>query len=117
MMSRSLYHIESLVPAARGRRYKLVLVLTWTDIEGRAQRKTIPFGHRAYKHNYSPAARANYLRRSAGIVDGEGNPTKDNPLSPNYWSRRVLWASDEKFFDIHNPEIAERQARVEAYKP
>lgn len=41
-------------------------------------------------HN-DPKRRANYLARSAGIKDGAGRLTKDNPLSPNYHSRRVLW--------------------------
>jgi hypothetical protein len=116
-MIKSLYHIVSLAPAPDGRRHKLVVLLSWTDAQGRTRRKRIAFGHRDYRHNYSPAARANYLRRSAGIVDGDGNPTRDNPLSANYWSRRVLWASGEKFFDIQNPDIAQRQARVEAYRP
>lgn len=35
--------------------------------------------------------RNNYLARSSGIKDKQGNLTKDNPLSPNYHSRRVLW--------------------------
>ena len=35
--------------------------------------------------------RKNFLTRSAGIRDKQGNLTKDNPLSPNYHSRRILW--------------------------
>lgn len=52
---------------------------------------TIHFGQKGYKHNYSPTARERYLRRSAGIKDGSGKLTKDNPLRANYWSRRFLW--------------------------
>ena len=33
----------------------------------------------------------NYCTRSYGILDGNGNPTRNNPLSPNYWSRKILW--------------------------
>ena len=33
----------------------------------------------------------NYLTRSAGIKDKEGKLTKDNKLSPNYHSRKILW--------------------------
>jgi len=35
--------------------------------------------------------RANYLARSAGIRDGQGGLTKDDPSSPNWHSRRILW--------------------------
>jgi hypothetical protein len=35
--------------------------------------------------------RASYLARSAGIRDAQGRLTKDNRLSPNYHSRRILW--------------------------
>jgi len=35
--------------------------------------------------------RANYLKRSAGIRDGKGQLTKDNPMSPNFHSRKILW--------------------------
>tara|TARA_R100001440_G_scaffold16888_1_gene28627 strand:+ start:5877 stop:6149 length:273 start_codon:yes stop_codon:yes gene_type:complete len=41
-------------------------------------------------HNDSKR-RKNYLTRSAGIKDKNGNLTKDNPKSPNYHSRRILW--------------------------
>ena len=43
------------------------------------------------KNHMDPVRRKNYLSRSAGIKDGKGNLTKDNPLSPNYHARRVLW--------------------------
>ena len=51
----------------------------------------IAFGDKDYRHNYSTEAKANYLNRSAGIRDKDGNLTKDDPWSPNYWSRKVLW--------------------------
>jgi len=43
------------------------------------------------KNHNDKKRRKNYLTRSAGIKDGKGNLTKDNPLSPNYHSRRILW--------------------------
>jgi len=53
--------------------------------------KLIHFGATGYKHNYSPAAKKNYLSRSAGIRNKAGKLTKDDPFSPNYWARRILW--------------------------
>lgn len=53
--------------------------------------KLVHFGDPAYRHNYSEAARENYLKRSAGIRDGEGNLTKNNKHSANYWARKILW--------------------------
>lgn len=52
----------------------------------------IHFGAVGYQNNYSERAWCSYLTRSAGIRDGKGNLTKNNKLSPNYWSRKVLWA-------------------------
>jgi hypothetical protein len=53
--------------------------------------RLVHFGQKGYKHNYSPAAKANYLSRSAGIRNKSGQLTKDDSFSPNYWARRVLW--------------------------
>ena len=53
--------------------------------------KTINFGHKSYRHNYSKKARANYAKRSGGIRDKSGRLTKNNKMSANYWSRKVLW--------------------------
>lgn len=36
-----------------------------------------------------------YCARSYGITDKNGNPTRDDILSPNYWSRKV-WRCKEK---------------------
>lgn len=55
--------------------------------------RLIHFGQRGYKHNYSEAAKKNYLTRSAGIRNKSGELTKDDIFSPNYWARRVLWPS------------------------
>jgi len=51
----------------------------------------IHFGARGYKHNYSEKAWRSYIARASGIKNKQGQPTKDNKLSPNYWSIRVLW--------------------------
>lgn len=44
-----------------------------------------------YTKHKNAKRRKNYLTRSAGIRDKNGKLTKDNKLSPNYWSRRILW--------------------------
>ena len=41
-------------------------------------------------HN-DPKRRKNYLTRTAGIKDKSGKLTKDDPKSPNYHARRILW--------------------------
>ena len=58
--------------------------------------RQIHFGASGYGHNYSKTARASYLARSAKIRDAAGKLTKDDPLSPNYWARRYLWAGPSK---------------------
>jgi len=57
--------------------------------------KKIHYGHTAYA-NYgnghkSTKRRNNYLSRSGGIKDAQGNLTKDNPMSKNMHSRLDLW--------------------------
>jgi hypothetical protein len=56
------------------------------------QIKVLEFGQKGYGHNYSQEARANYLARSGGIRNKEGQLTKSDKFSPNYWARKVLWA-------------------------
>lgn len=65
--------------------------------------KVVHFGNPAYQHfkdrtgiwksldHGDKDRRKNYLTRSAGIKDKSGKLTKDNPLSPNYHARRILW--------------------------
>jgi hypothetical protein len=65
--------------------------------------KTIHFGSTSMEHfkdktgiwkskdHGDPKRRANYLARSAGIKDGQGRLTKDDPSSPNWHSRKILW--------------------------
>lgn len=64
---------------------------------------TVDFGHTAYEDytmHGDDKRRVAYLKRSAGIRDGRGKLTKNNPLSGVYWSRRILWASGESFAGI-----------------
>ncbi len=58
--------------------------------------KLVRFGKRGYEHNYSSDAKQNYLNRSAGIRDKNGNLTKDNKLSANYWARKTLWPKNQE---------------------
>jgi hypothetical protein len=59
------------------------------------QVKLIHFGQKGYKHNYSDAAKKNYLTRSAGIRGKDGNLTANDKFSANYWARRELWPKNE----------------------
>jgi tRNA nucleotidyltransferase/poly(A) polymerase len=68
--------------------------------------KLIHFGQKGYKHNYSAAAKKNYLARSAGIRKKDGSLTKDDKFSANYWARKVLWPKGKKSEDV--------QSRMEA---
>ncbi len=54
-------------------------------------RDATPLRAYAQDDHRDPRRRANYLARAGGIVDKHGRKTKDNPLSPNYWSIRYLW--------------------------
>ena len=66
--------------------------------------KTIHFGEKTMEHfsdktglldksksHNNQIRRKNYLTRSAGIKTQNGKLTKDDPESPNYHSRRILW--------------------------
>lgn len=59
------------------------------------QFKLLGYGHRSYSHNYSPRAKKNYLTRSAGIRNKNGQLTKDDVFSRNYWARRKLWPKNK----------------------
>jgi hypothetical protein len=79
--------------AESGDKHKMK-VLVYHD----GKQKLIRFGLRGmqdYTQHKDKKRRENYLKRSAGIRDGDGNLTKDNPFSANYWSRRILWDSGE----------------------
>lgn len=56
--------------------------------------KLVKYGLRGmqdYTQHHDEKRRENYLKRSAGIRDKNGKPTKDDPFSPNYWARKDLW--------------------------
>lgn len=59
-------------------------------------KKIIHFGDKNYTnygiHNNKQRLNS-YLKRSAGIRDKKGQLTRNNPLSANYWSRKILWNS------------------------
>jgi hypothetical protein len=70
----------------------------------RVKGKLIHFGFKGMQHfkdktgllpkslNHGDKTRQkNFLTRSAGIRDKQGKLTKNNPMSPNYHARRVLW--------------------------
>ena len=79
-------------------------VLVWDEKRGKD--KIVHFGHRDYEdftQHHDLQRKKNYLTRSAGITDGSGNLTKDDPLSANYWSRRYLWNSRERKLNVSPP--------------
>ena len=91
-------------------------VLVWDSRAGRDA--LVRFGHPAYEdftQHGDPRRRASYLARSAGIRDGAGQLTKDDPLSANYWSRRFLWASGEPYADAGPGRPSTR--RPSAWRP
>ena len=68
--------------------------------------KVIDFGDSTAQHYFDKSGlldkklnhgdkkrQASYLARSAGIKNKKGELTKDDPLSPNYHSRRILWGA------------------------
>jgi len=68
--------------------------------------------------------RKNYLTRSKGIKNKEGKTTRNYPLSPNYWSRRILWKSgepwlaiDKKYWKLLDDQIDKIKNLEEAKRP
>jgi len=86
----------------RSNRYKME-VLVWDPQEGYVLVRFGDKDYQDYTQHGDDIRRQNYLTRSAGIRDGSGRLTKDNPMSANYWSRRVLWASGEPFSGLQRP--------------
>ena len=76
---------------------KMRAIFKYKDVEHH-----VDFGHieyQDYRQHRDKVRRNNYLTRSGGIKDKAGHLTKDNVLSPNYWSRRILWNSREKHYE------------------
>lgn len=68
--------------------------------------KIIHFGSKSYQdftQHHSLIRKTNYLRRSAYIRKG-GKLSKSDYTSPNFWSRRFLWASKEKYGRLPLPK-------------
>ncbi len=63
-------------------------------ISSNGAKKLIHFGDssmQSFDQHKDPARRKNYLARSAGIKDKQGNLTAKNKNSANYWARKMLW--------------------------
>jgi len=63
-------------------------------ISSNGKKKLIHFGDSSmedFTQHKDPVRRKNYLTRSAGIKDKQGNYTSQNKNSANYWARKVLW--------------------------
>ncbi len=84
-----LYRLNKPIPSTS--KGKKLMVLATKTIDGIRRAKLIHFGALGYGHNYSAEAKKNYLARSAGIRNKEGDLTKSDPWSANYWARKVLW--------------------------
>lgn len=70
---------------------KKMMVLATKNVDGERRVKLIHFGALGFGHNYSPEAKKNYLKRSAGIRNKSGQLTKNDKWSANYWARKILW--------------------------
>ena len=58
------------------------------------KKKLLHFGDSTmsdYREHRSKKRQKSYLARSGGIKNKSGKLTKNDPFSPNYWSRRKLW--------------------------
>eukprot|EP00873_Tetraselmis_striata_P044780 jgi/Tetstr1/465044/TSEL_009772.t1 len=54
----------------------------------------VHFGHSRYSDytiHRDKARQTNYCKRSAGIANGSGKPSGNDPRSPNYYAMRLLW--------------------------
>ena len=55
------------------------------------KKRLIHFGDSNYTHNQTPEQRRRYLARATKIKDKNGNLTKDDRNSSNYYALRYLW--------------------------
>lgn len=60
--------------------------------------------------------RRSYLNRSRNIKRKDGKITRNYPLSANYWSRRVLWASGEPLLGIDHKYHSLIQHQIDKIK-
>jgi len=108
-----MYH----VPFVSNKSNKKFGVLVVTPSGGQ---KTVYFGdsrYEDYTQHHDEQRRKSYLQRSAGIRDKNGNLTKDDPISDNYWSRRYLWLSEEPWYLYVPPQGAVPVPELEAIAP
>lgn len=76
------------IPSTRKGKKKMVLVKKGDRV------KVVHFGQKGYSDytaHKDDARRKNYLARSGGIKNKDGKLTANDPFSPNYWARKVLW--------------------------
>jgi hypothetical protein len=53
--------------------------------------KTIHFGAKGYRHNYSEKAWRSYRGRARGILNKKGQQVYKIKTSPAYWAYNYLW--------------------------
>lgn len=61
--------------------------------------KTIYFGNIKYEDftiHKNEERRIRYIKRAGNIKDKQGNLTRNNPMSPNYYAMRYLWKYNPK---------------------
>lgn len=90
-MTRSLHGVlvSNLMPSTQGH-HKYYVILEFKD----GTKKTVHFGHKDYDdytQHKDPERRRRYLLRASAIKDKNGDLTKDDIRSPNFWSINVLW--------------------------
>jgi len=81
-------------PVTSTRKDKRLMVFVFNPKTKRIN--TVHFGQRGKDINRSEKSRDKFLARSAAIKNKKGELTKDNKLSANYWTRRVLWSSSKR---------------------
>lgn len=67
--------------------------VTWIE-NGKSRKKKVSYGYRGmkdYTQHKDDERRRRFRARASGIKDGNGNLTKNNPLSPNYYNLRDTW--------------------------
>jgi hypothetical protein len=77
------------IEAPKGDTHKKVVLAKKGD-----EVKLVKYGLRGmqdFTQHHDQQRRENYLKRSAGIKDKNGNPTKDDVFSANHWARKDLW--------------------------
>ncbi len=86
-MDKPLY--KPFVSKAKGKKYSVYVMKD-------GKKRLINFGASDYEdftQHKDKVRRKSYLARSAGIRDKQGNLTKNDKNSSNYWSRKVLWSA------------------------